>query len=60
MGLTLRFRLNPSPRGLNYTDDGLPASVDVLYRDLLHTLPAMAIERVEQHCESARELAGLV
>jgi hypothetical protein len=29
MGLILRFRLNPSPRGLNHTDHGLPAGVDV-------------------------------
>jgi len=33
--------------------------VHVLNRDLLHTLPAMAIERVEQHCESAGELPAL-
>ncbi|MFZ3324981.1 MAG: hypothetical protein WA231_03405 [Methylocella sp.] len=35
-------------------------NMHVLDRDLLHDLPAMAIECVEQHCESARELAGLV
>src|ERR1700730_13374292 len=34
--------------------------VHVLDRDLLHALPAMAMQRVEQHCKSARELAGLV
>jgi hypothetical protein len=36
------------------------ARAHVLDRDLLRALAAMAIERVEQHCESARELAGLV
>ena len=62
MGLTLRFRLNPSPRGLNPTDNGLPAGmhVHVLYRDLLLALAAVAIERVQQHCEGARELASLI
>jgi hypothetical protein len=50
MGLILRFRLNPSPRGLNHTDHGLPAgmNVHVFYRDLLLALAAMAIERVEE------------
>jgi hypothetical protein len=46
------------PQGLNYTNDGLPAGMNgnVLHCDLLRALPAMAIERVEQHCEGAREL----
>ena len=49
IGLILRSRLNPSPRGLNHTDHCLPAgmNVNVLDRDLLGTLPAVAIERVE-------------
>jgi hypothetical protein len=34
--------------------------VDVFHRDFLLALPAVAIERVEQHCEGASELAGLV
>ena len=33
---------------------------DVFHRDLLRALAAMAIERIEQHCESAGELASLV
>jgi hypothetical protein len=58
----IRFRLNPSPGGLNYTDHSLPAGmhVDVLYDDLLLPLATVSVERVEQHCEGARELAGLV
>jgi len=58
----LRSRLNPSPWGLNYAYHGLPAGmdVDVLDRDLLHALPAVAIERVEQHGKGAGELAGLL
>ena len=50
MGLILQFRLNPSPRGLNYTNDGLPTGmhVHVLDRDLLLALAAMAIERFEE------------
>jgi hypothetical protein len=32
----------------------------VFHRDFLLALPAVAIERVEQHCEGASELAGLV
>jgi hypothetical protein len=32
----------------------------VLDRDLLLAFAAMAIERIEQHCESAREFTGLV
>jgi hypothetical protein len=62
MGLILRFRLNPSPRCFNYAYLGLPAgmNVHVFYRDLLRALAAMAIERVEQHREGARELASLV
>lgn len=61
IGLIRRFRLNPSPWCLNYTNDGLPAGMhmDVLDHDLLLALAAMAIERVEQHA-NARELAGLV
>ena len=41
MGLILQFRLNPSPRGLNHTDHGLPAGVNVhvLDHDLLGALP---------------------
>jgi hypothetical protein len=41
---------------------GLAAGVDVhvLDRDLLGALPAVAIERVEQHGKGARELPGLV
>ena len=60
--LILRFRLNPSPRGLNHTDHGLPAGVNVhvLDRDLLLAFAAVAIKRVEQHREGARELASLV
>ena len=62
MGLILQFRLNPSPRGLNYAYHGLPAgmNVHVLDHDLLGALAAVAIERVEQHCEGAGELASLV
>lgn len=60
--LILRFRLNPSPRCLDYADHGLPAgmNVHVLDRDPLLALAAMAIERIEQHCESSGELTGLV
>jgi hypothetical protein len=29
---------------------------DVFHRDLLRALAAMAIERIEQHCESAESL----
>jgi hypothetical protein len=58
MGLTLRFRLNPSPRGLNHTDHGLPAgmNVDVLDRDLLLALAAVTIECIEQHGVRTRKL----
>jgi hypothetical protein len=51
-----------SPRGLNHTDHGLPAGVDVnvFHRDLLLALAAMAIERVEQHGKGAGKLAGLL
>jgi hypothetical protein len=62
MWLLSRFRLNPSPWRLNNTYHGLPARMHmhVLDRDLLHALAAVAVERVEQHCERARELPGLV
>jgi hypothetical protein len=42
MGLIL---LNPSPRGLNYTNDGLPTGMNmhVLDRDLLLALAAVPI-----------------
>ena len=42
MGLILQFRLNPSPRGLNYAYHGLPAgmNVHVLDHDLLGALAA--------------------
>jgi hypothetical protein len=30
------------------------------HRDLLLAFAAMAIERIEQHCEGAREFTGLV
>jgi hypothetical protein len=44
MGLILRFRLDHSPRCLNYCYHGLPAgmNVNVLDRDLLLALAAMA------------------
>jgi hypothetical protein len=60
MSLILRFHLNPSPRGLNYTNDGRPAGMNmhVLYRDLLLPLAAMAVERVEQHCQVRESLSA--
>jgi hypothetical protein len=56
MALILRFCAN-------LAEYGLPAAgmnVHVLDRDLLHSLPALAIEGVEQHCEGPGELSGLV
>ena len=62
MGLILRFRLNPSPRRLDYADHGLPTGMDVhvLYHNPLLALPAVASERVEQHGKGARKLSSLV
>jgi hypothetical protein len=63
IGLILRFRLNPFPRGLNHADHGLATgmNVNVLYRDLLYALPAVAIQRVEHAWqERAGELARLL
>jgi hypothetical protein len=46
MGLILRFRLDSSPRCLNYAYHGPLAggNMHVLDRDLLYALAAMAIE----------------
>jgi hypothetical protein len=48
MGLTLWFRAIPSPRGLDGSDDGLPALMDVhmLHSDLLLSFSAMAVQRL--------------
>jgi hypothetical protein len=35
-------------------------NVHVLDRDLLGALPAVAIVRIQQHCEGAGELASLL
>jgi hypothetical protein len=61
MGLTLWFLSIPTPRRPNYPDHRLPAGmdVDVLHRDLLLTLPAVAVECVEQHGVGAGELVRL-
>jgi CheY-like chemotaxis protein len=61
MALILRFRLNPSPRGLNHTDHDLPAGMNMgmLDRYLLLALAALTIERVEQHGLSPGKLVGL-
>jgi hypothetical protein len=61
MGLILRSRLNPTARSLNYAYHRLPTrmNVHVLHRDLLLALAAMAIERVEQHCEGASPASKL-
>jgi len=58
MGLFLRFARRPSPRSLHGPHDGLAAGIDgdVLKRDLLLTLTSVAIERLEQDGEGAREL----
>jgi hypothetical protein len=50
MGLILCFRCEPSPWGLDIPNHRLAAGVhvDVLDRDLLLTLPAVPIERIEQ------------
>jgi hypothetical protein len=55
MGLFLSFVRHPSPRGGNGADDGLAAGVDsdVLNRDLLLPLAAVAIESLEQDGERA-------
>jgi hypothetical protein len=62
IGLILRFRRNPSPWRLDYTNDGLTAGmhVHVLDGDLLLALAAVPIQRVEQHREGAGELASLI
>ena len=48
MGLILRFRLEPSPPGLDVADNGLTAlmHVNVFDRDLLGALATIAIERL--------------
>jgi len=50
MGLILRFRVIPSPGGLNRANHSLPAGMhmDVLDRDFLLTLASVAIECVQQ------------
>ena len=50
MGLFLRFRAIPSPRGLDHANDRLAAGMhmDVLDCDFLLTLAAVTIEHVEQ------------
>jgi hypothetical protein len=62
MGLILKFRATPSPRGPDHADDSLAAGmhVDVLHHHLLLALTAMPIQSVEQHSERARKLVGLV
>ena len=62
MGLILRFRAIPTPRGLDHADDSLPASMDmdVLDRDLLLALAAVAVERFEQRGVGAGKLVRLV
>ena len=49
-GLFLRFRMSPLPRGFDHADDSLATRmhVDVLHRDFLLALAAMAIERFEE------------
>jgi hypothetical protein len=46
MGLILKFRGNPSPRGPDHADDSLTAGmhVDVLHRHLLLALAAMPVQ----------------
>jgi hypothetical protein len=49
MGLFLRFFATPPPpRGGNHPDHGLPAGVDMLDRDLLLALAAMAVESLRR------------
>ena len=52
---------SPPPGGLDHADDRLPArmDVDVLDRDLLLALAAVAVERFEQRGIGAGELVGL-
>jgi hypothetical protein len=61
MGLILRFRAFPTPRRLDHPHHRLPAGMDVdmLHRDLLLALAAVAVERFEQRGEAAGELIGL-
>jgi hypothetical protein len=61
MGLIHRFRLRPSPWGLDHAHNCLTPGmhVDVLHRDLLLALAAMMVQRVEQHGISPGKLVGL-
>jgi len=58
MGLILRLRSIPSPRGLDHANYCLAPGVhvDMLHGNLLLALAAMAIERIEQHGVGARQL----
>ncbi|MGE0775513.1 MAG: hypothetical protein AB7L36_10825 [Sphingomonadaceae bacterium] len=60
-GLILRFRAFPTPRRLHHAHHSLPAGmdVDVLHRNLLLALAAVAIECLEQRGEGAGELVRL-
>jgi hypothetical protein len=61
MGLILRFRSIPTPRGLDHTDHRLPTGVhmDVLDRDLLLAFASVAIETFEQRGVGPGELVRL-
>jgi hypothetical protein len=61
MGLSSVFIIIPPPSGLAHrANDGLPAGVDVhvLDHNLLHSLAAMVIERIEAwfRCSRRKEL----
>ena len=55
-GCSSKFGRSP-PLGFDIAHDCLTAlvNVNVLYGDLLLPFASMAIERVEEHCEGARE-----
>ena len=57
MGLFLQFSSIPTPRSFDVSDHRLSAGVHVhvLDRDLLVTLAAMLVQRVEQHRRCAGE-----
>jgi hypothetical protein len=61
MGLILRFRAIPTPRRLHHAHHRLTTgmNVDVLDRDLLLALAAVAVEGFEQRGEAAGELVRL-
>jgi hypothetical protein len=61
MGLILKFRATPSPRGTDHANDSLATGmhVDVLHGHLLLAVAAMPVQSVEQHDVGARQLIGL-